>query len=80
MDTQAAAPTTLTQEQLIDMRRRVLAGEEVSADELRLALEVLALRRVTSTQGAATAKAAKTGNVSVKIDLGSAFAAFKAKQ
>lgn len=72
----ALTPTTMTQEQIIDLRRRVLAGEEVTSEELQLALSVLALKRVTASQGVA-AKAAKTGNIAVKINLASAFSAFK---
>lgn len=71
--------TPMSHEQIIDLRRRVLAGEQVSNDELRRALEALALTRVTAAQGVA-AKAAKATSVIVpKIDLNAAFAAFKAK-
>lgn len=63
-------------EQIIDLRRRVLAGEEVSNEELRRALESVTMRRVAPSE---TSPSRTSKTPTVKIDLAASFAAFKQK-
>ncbi len=69
----SAAP--MTAEALVDLRRRVLANEPVSDDELRHALSSLAMARGTAPTGAKTA----TAVYEAKGSIADRFAAFKAK-
>jgi len=90
MDTATANPTPtaaeppkppMTPEQLVDLRRRVLAGETVTDEELRHALSSLAIARTSAATASAT-KATKSDGVDYtpKGSLADRMAAFKAKQ
>lgn len=74
-----AKPMTL--DEIMDLRRRVLAGETVSDDDLRNALASMAQVRINAGTGTPT-KPLKPSAVAVpKLgNLGDAFAAFKAKK
>lgn len=81
MDTTPTTPTIqrkpFTPEELVDLRRKVLAGEEVSNEDLRHALATLASAR--ATQGGTNSPPKAKSNVIIpKIDVASRFAAFKA--
>jgi hypothetical protein len=63
----------LTEAQIVDLRRRVLAGEDVSDEELLAGIDAISAHKNQT-------KEAKADSVVVKkIDLASKFAAFKQK-
>lgn len=71
----AAQQPPMSAEALVDLRRRVLANEPVSDDELRHALSSLAMARGTAPTGAKAA----TAVYEPKGSIADRFAAFKAK-
>lgn len=71
----AAPQPPMSAEALVDLRRRVLANEPVSDDELRHALSSLAMARGTAPTGAKAA----TAVYEPKGSIADRFAAFKAK-
>ncbi|KKL89990.1 hypothetical protein LCGC14_1909210 [marine sediment metagenome] len=56
-----------TADQLNDLRRKILADEDVSQDELRSAIETLTGERIAA-HAAANKKATKTPSVKVDLD------------
>ncbi len=57
-----------TAEQLNDLRRKILAGEEPSRDELRAAITALTGERIAAHAQEKPAKAAKAPAVKVDLD------------
>lgn len=75
-EAQPNAPTFYTDAELIDLRRRVLANEEVTDEELRIAIDSLTNRR-----GVAPLAKAKGGKApTIQLNLGDAMAKFKASR
>lgn len=70
--------TPMSPEQLVDLRRRVLANEPVSDEELKLALQTLALSRMTA--GVGKAARTKEPNYTPQGSIADRFAAFKQKK
>lgn len=68
--------TPMTPVQILDLRRRVLAGDAVSDEELRAALEDLARMRGTAPASSSDAALASLPTINV----GSSFAEFMAKK
>lgn len=60
-------PQPMTTEAINDLRRRVLAGETVSPDELRQAIATLRQNRMTAMSSAKTSKAKKSENAETDL-------------
>lgn len=58
----------MTTEAINDLRKRVLAGETVSPDELRAAIATLRQNRLTAMTQAKTSKAKKSANAEAELN------------